>query len=58
MKTWFLRLDQREQLSLLLLTLVLGLYLLYMLVWSPLDSARDQLASLMANEYILTIRRD
>jgi len=44
MKTWFLRLDQREQLSLLLLTLVFGLYLLYMLVWSPLDSARDQLA--------------
>lgn len=44
MKTWFLRLDQREQLSLLLLTFALGLYVLYMLVWSPLDSARDQLA--------------
>ena len=44
MKSWFLRLDQREQLSLLLLTFALGLYVLYMLVWSPLDSARDQLA--------------
>ena len=44
MKTWFLRLDQREQLSLLLLVFALGLYLLYMLVWSPLDSARDRLA--------------
>ena len=43
MKTWFLRLEQREQLSLLLLAFALGMYVLYMLLWSPLDSARDQL---------------
>ena len=44
MRSWFLQLNQREQLSLLALGLALALYLLYMLVWSPLDSARDSLA--------------
>ncbi len=44
MRNWFLQLNQREQLSLLVLGAALGLYLLYMLVWSPLDSARDSLA--------------
>lgn len=44
MRNWFLQLNQREQLSLLALGVALGLYLLYMLVWSPLDSARDSLA--------------
>ncbi len=43
MKEWFFRLEQREQMSLLLLSLALGLYLLYMFVWSPLDSRREQL---------------
>jgi type II secretory pathway component PulM len=44
MRSWFLQLNQREQLSLLVLGLAIGLYLLYMLVWSPLDGARDRLA--------------
>ena len=44
MRSWFLQLNQREQLSVLVLGLVLGLYLLYMLLWSPLEGARDRLA--------------
>ena len=44
MKEWFTQLNQREQMSLLALGLVLLLYLLYMLVWAPLDEKRDQLA--------------
>lgn len=43
MKEWFAKLDQREQLSLILLAIALLLYLLYILVWSPLDSRRDDL---------------
>ena len=43
MKAWFANLDQREQLSVLLLGIALVLYLLYMLVWSPLDDRRDEL---------------
>ena len=43
MKEWFSSLEQREQLSLLLLGLALVLYLLYMFVWSPLDNQREQL---------------
>jgi general secretion pathway protein M len=43
MKNWFLQHNQREQVSLLVLAFALGLYLLYMLVWSPLDSLRDKL---------------
>ncbi|MCB1705595.1 MAG: type II secretion system protein M [Halioglobus sp.] len=44
MKEWFSQLDQREQMSLLVLGVVLVLYLLYMLVWSPLADKRDQMA--------------
>ena len=44
MKDWFNQLEQREQLSLIILAAVLALYLLYMLVWSPLAQARDDLA--------------
>ncbi len=44
MKNWFLQLNQREQTSLLVLALALGLYLLYQVVWSPLDERRDRLA--------------
>lgn len=44
MKAWFLQFNQREQLSLLALALAVALYLLYQLVWSPLDERRDQLA--------------
>jgi general secretion pathway protein M len=43
MKDWFLQRNQREQVSLLVLAFALGLYLLYMLIWSPLDSMRDNL---------------
>lgn len=43
MKDWFLQHNQREQVSLLVLACALGLYLLYMLVWAPLDSMRDNL---------------
>ena len=44
MKAWFARLNQREQLSLLLLGMAVVAYLTYMLVWSPLDQRRDRLA--------------
>lgn len=43
MKEWFAQLEQREQLSLVVLAFALALYVLYMLVWSPLESKRDQL---------------
>jgi type II secretory pathway component PulM len=43
MKEWFVRLNQREQMSVLLLAVALFLYLLYMLVWSPLDQRREEL---------------
>lgn len=52
MRSWFLQLNQREQLSVLVLGLVIGLYLLYMLLWSPLDGARDRLAQ--QNEGVAT----
>lgn len=41
MKAWFLQLQRREQLSLLALGFTVALYLLYMLLWSPLHSMRD-----------------
>ncbi len=44
MKEWFAQLNQREQMSLLALGLALALYLLYIVVWSPLNSQREQLA--------------
>jgi general secretion pathway protein M len=43
MKEWFSQLNQREQLSLLALGLVLALYLLYILLWSPLHDMRESL---------------
>ncbi len=43
MKEWFSQLNQREQLSLVLLTVALLLYLLYILVLAPLKSEREQL---------------
>ncbi len=43
MKDWFASLNQREQLSLLLMGLAVLVYLLYVLVWSPLDDRRDRL---------------
>ena len=43
MKDWFAGLNQREQMSLLVLGFALGLYLVFMLVWSPLAERRAQL---------------
>ncbi|MDG2273811.1 MAG: type II secretion system protein GspM [Halioglobus sp.] len=43
MKDWFAQLNQREQLSVGILSVALLLYLLYMLVLSPLDNSRKQL---------------
>lgn len=43
MKAWFGQLNQREQMSLLALGLALALYLLYIVIWSPLDSGRGRL---------------
>ena len=43
MKDWFAQLNQREQMSLVILSLAVGLYLLLMVVWSPLASKRDAL---------------
>jgi len=43
MNKWYSRLNQREQISLLLLSGAVGIYLLYMLLWSPLVSARDDM---------------
>ena len=44
MKDWFDALEQREQLSLVVLGFALGLYLLYMLAWAPLAEQGAQLA--------------
>lgn len=44
MRNWFAGLTQREQLSLLLMGLAVGLYLVYVLLVSPLGQARDQMA--------------
>lgn len=44
MKEWFAGLNQREQLSLIVLGIALVLYLLYMLAWAPLAERRQELA--------------
>ena len=44
MKDWFTQLNQREQMSLMVLAVAVSLYLLFMLVWSPLSGKRDDLA--------------
>lgn len=44
MKAWFATLNQREQMSLLVLGLALVLYFLYLFAWAPLNSKREQLA--------------
>lgn len=43
MNSWYSSLNQREQLSLLLLAAAVGMYLAYVLAWSPLASSRDEL---------------
>jgi len=44
MKEWFAQLNQREQMSVLVLGVALALYLFYIFVWSPLDTRREELA--------------
>ncbi len=44
MQSWFVRLDRREQLSLLVLAAVIGLYLVWVLLWSPIAALRDRMA--------------
>lgn len=44
MKAWFAQLNQREQMSLLVLGAVLAVYCLYLLVWAPLDTRREEVA--------------
>ena len=43
MKEWYAGLNQREQLSLLIMSGALVLYLLYMFLWSPLIEKRERL---------------
>ena len=45
MKDWFTRYNQREQLSLLALAAVLGCYVLYFVIWAPVASMRDEMAT-------------
>ncbi len=44
MNNWLANLDQREQLSLLLLAAALAVYLLFVAVWSPLAESREQMS--------------
>lgn len=44
MQAWFARLDRREQLSLLVLAVVIGLYLVWVVLWSPIAAMRDRMA--------------
>jgi len=43
MNKWYSSLNQREQMSLLLLAVVVGIYFLYLLIWSPLIRSRDDM---------------
>ena len=43
MNSWYTGLNRREQLSLLVLVAVVGLYLVYMVLWSPLMNSRDEM---------------
>lgn len=44
MRQWFASLNQREQMSVMALSVALVLYLLFQFVWVPLDARRDSLA--------------
>lgn len=43
MQAWFARLGRREQLSLLVLVAVIMLYLVWVLLWSPVVAMRDRM---------------
>ncbi|MEP4485684.1 MAG: type II secretion system protein M [Halioglobus sp.] len=44
MNKWLLRFNTREQLSLLIMIAAVALYIMYALIWTPLSSARDDMA--------------
>jgi len=44
LNNWLANLDQREQLSLVLLAAALAVYLLFVAVWSPLAESREQMS--------------
>lgn len=54
MKQWFAQLAQREQISLLVLASVFVIYLMYILVWLPLESRREAL--ILQNEAVAESR--
>ncbi len=43
MNSWYTGLNRREQLSLLVIAAVVGLYLAYVVLWSPLMNSRDEM---------------
>ena len=45
MKDWFKQFNQREQLYLVLCAMVVALYILFVGVWRPVSSMRDDMAS-------------
>jgi len=45
MREWWEQLDQREQLSLFVLTLCLSMYLLFVALWRPVHQLRDDMAA-------------
>ncbi|MEQ8801398.1 MAG: type II secretion system protein GspM, partial [Haliea sp.] len=58
MQAWFARLDRREQLSVLVLAAVVGLYLLWVLLWSPVSAMRDRIAEQNAATAAALVRVD
>jgi len=44
MKTWWVRLTVREQASLLVLAVAVGVWLLWIVLWAPLAAKRDRMA--------------
>ncbi len=45
MRDWMQQLDQREQVYLLVAAVAIVLYLVFMLIWSPLAQMRDEMAA-------------
>jgi len=58
MQAWFTRLDRREQLSLLVLAAVIVLYLLWILLWSPVAAMRDRMLAQNAATAAALVRVD
>jgi general secretion pathway protein M len=58
MKDWFYRYNPREQLSLLLMALVLVCYGLYVFLWAPVSSMRDDMAARNSSATVVLQRVD